>query len=91
MPPSHRRRFPEVTFNEVSSLLQSKLADVRSKSFDCTTIGVEVEAFDVFREHVFAGKGNIPVLITLEVRTRNASRKKKRRQLTHFHVFLFAD
>ena len=29
---------------------------------------MEIAAFDIFREHILAGKGKIPVLITLEVR-----------------------
>lgn len=51
----------------MSTLLSSKLKDVRDKSFNCETIRVEVEAFDVFREHILSGKGKIPVLVTLEI------------------------
>ena len=60
-------RFPEATFNEVTDLLAAKLQDVRDKSFDCTSVNVEVEAFDIFKQYVLTGKGSIPVLITLEI------------------------
>lgn len=60
-------RFPEHTFNEVCSLLAGKLEDVRSKSFDCSKITVEVEAFKIFKSAYFSAKTDIPVLITLEI------------------------
>ena len=60
-------RFPESTFNEVTSLLSQKLKDVRDKSFNCGSIEVEVQAFDTFRDTMLIDKGHIPVLITLEI------------------------
>ena len=59
-------RFPEITFKEVSALLADKLAEVKKNSYDCTRIKVNIDAFSVFRE-TLASKGNVPVLITLEI------------------------
>lgn len=59
-------RFPEYYFKEVSKLLQDKLNDVRSKSFNCQSIGVEVSSFDVFSK-LLTDKASVPILLTIEI------------------------
>ena len=60
-------RFPQVTFDDVASLLAGKLKDVRDKSYNCETMYIDVEAFDVFKETIFKGKPPMPILVTLEI------------------------
>ena len=50
----------------MSKLLADKLQDVRSKSFNCESITVELACFDVFRE-LMAAKGKVPAVLTVEV------------------------
>lgn len=60
-------RFPQHVFEDVSNLLAGKLQDVQDKSFNCETMYIDVEAFDVFKETIFKGKPPMPILVTLEI------------------------
>ena len=60
-------RFPQSVFDDVAGLLAGKLQDVQDKSFNCETMYIDVEAFDVFKETIFKGKPPMPILVTLEI------------------------
>ena len=60
-------RFPQNIFDDVAGLLAGKLQDVRDKSYNCETMYVDVEAFDIFKETIFKNKPPMPVLITMEI------------------------
>lgn len=59
-------RFPEHIFQDVSDLLAGKLTAVREKSYNCSTITLEVSTFDVYRQY-FDTMDSLPMMISLEI------------------------
>lgn len=59
-------RFPEAEYKEVLKLLASKLEDVKSKSFNCESVTVNVAPFDVFKPAI-TKLDSVPFVITLEI------------------------
>jgi hypothetical protein len=57
---------PKVLFDEVRKLVIDRIQDISTKSFDCSSLEMQIDMLDVFREaHPEIGK--VPIAITFEV------------------------